>query len=54
LNPAKLEVRKLLVRCLLRLGDQPAARAEFDTLMAFNPPDPDQLPEWFTSVTAAQ
>jgi predicted CXXCH cytochrome family protein len=54
LNPAKLEVRKLLVRCLLRLGDQPAARAEFDTLMAFNPPDRDQLPGWFTSLTTAQ
>ena len=51
LNPANLEVRKLLVGCLLRLGDQPAARAEFDTLMAFKPPDRDQLMGWFTSLT---
>jgi len=54
LNPANLEVRKLLVRCLLRLGDHPAARGEFETLMAFDPPDRDQLLGWFTSLTKTQ
>ncbi len=51
LDPANLIVRKLLVRCLLRLGDQPAARGELETLIAFNPPDRDQLLEWFATVT---
>jgi tetratricopeptide (TPR) repeat protein len=50
LNPTNLNVRKLLVRCLLRLGDQPAARGEFETLIAFDPPDRDQLLGWFTSL----
>jgi hypothetical protein len=54
LNPANLEVRKLLVRCLIHLGDQPAARGEFDTLLAFNPPDREQLSGWFTSLTTNQ
>jgi Flp pilus assembly protein TadD len=51
LNPANLDIRKLLVRSLLRLGDQPAARAEFDTLIGFDPPDRDQLVGWFASLT---
>ena len=53
-NPANLGVRKLLVRSLLRLGDQPAARIEFETLIAFDPPDRDQLLGWFTSLTKPQ
>ena len=48
LNPANLEVRRLLVRCELRLGDPQAARAEFEALMAFDPPDRDELLRWFT------
>ncbi len=54
LNPANLNVRKLLVRCLLRLGDQPAARGEFETLIAFDPPDRDQLLAWFATVTKSR
>jgi Flp pilus assembly protein TadD len=50
LDPANLNVRKLLVRSLLRLGDRPAARGEFATLIAFDPPDRDQLRGWFTSL----
>jgi tetratricopeptide (TPR) repeat protein len=54
LNPANLEARKLLVRSLVRLGDEPAARAEFTKLMAFNPPDRDQLPGWLTALIKRQ
>jgi len=50
LNPANFEVRKLLVRSLLQLGDQAAALGEFETLKGFNPPGSDQLSEWFTSL----
>jgi Flp pilus assembly protein TadD len=43
LNPADLETRKLLVRCELRLGDIDAARAEFQTLLGFDPSDREEL-----------
>jgi tetratricopeptide (TPR) repeat protein len=43
LNPANLEIRKLLVRCELRLGDPQAARREFETLLGFDLPDRDDL-----------
>jgi tetratricopeptide (TPR) repeat protein len=49
LNIANLEVRKLLVQCHLRLGNPKAARGELETLLAFNPPDRDDLLQWFTS-----
>jgi len=48
LNPADLEIRKLLIRCHLRLGETQAAGTEFDTLLAFDPPDREQLLQWFT------
>jgi tetratricopeptide (TPR) repeat protein len=48
LNPMNLDVRKLLVRCQLRLGDRAAARGEFDRLMAFDPTDRDELLRWFS------
>jgi Tetratricopeptide repeat/Cytochrome c554 and c-prime len=47
LNPADLEIRKLLVRCYLRLGDPEAARTEFTTLLAFDPADRNDLLEQF-------
>jgi Tfp pilus assembly protein PilF len=50
LNPANLDVRKLLIRCEVRLGDRAAARHEFDTLMAFDPPDRDDLRRWFSTL----
>jgi predicted CXXCH cytochrome family protein len=49
LNIANLDVRKLLVQCHLRLGDSAAARAEFERLLGFDPPDRDELPKWFAS-----
>ncbi len=51
LNPANLEVRKLLVRCYLRLQDPEAARKEFQTLLGFDPPDRDELIRWFTPLS---
>jgi Flp pilus assembly protein TadD len=54
LNPANLDVRKLLVRSLLRLGDQSAARGEFESLIAFDPPDRDRLLGWFTTLTKSR
>jgi Tetratricopeptide repeat/Doubled CXXCH motif (Paired_CXXCH_1) len=53
-NPANLDVRKLLVRCQLRLGDRAAARGEFDALMAFDPPDRDELLRWFSPALKTQ
>ncbi len=50
LNPADLEIRKLLVRCYLRLGDSEAAHTEFMTLLAFDPADRNELLEQFASL----
>jgi len=50
LNPADLDIRKLLVRCYLRLGDPDAARTEFMTLLAFEPADRDDLLEQFATL----
>jgi tetratricopeptide (TPR) repeat protein len=54
LNPAELEVRKLLVRCYLRLGNPQAARRELDNLLGFNPPDREGLLRWFAPLLRAQ
>ena len=51
LNIANLDIRKLLVQCHLRLGDSAAARVEFDTLLGFDPPDRDDLSQWFASLS---
>jgi Flp pilus assembly protein TadD len=47
LNPANVEVRKLLVECSIKLGKLAAARSEFETLMGFDPPERDALLRWF-------
>ena len=47
LNPADLATRKLMVRCYLRMRDFPAAHREFQALLAFDPPDRDELIRWF-------
>jgi len=46
LNAHDLEVRQLLVQSLLQSND-PAAQAEFDTLMKYNPPTANSLRAWF-------
>jgi Flp pilus assembly protein TadD len=45
LNPFALEARRLLVECYLALGRTAEARAEFDRLLGFRPPDADALRE---------
>ena len=47
LNMAALETRTLLVKCLLRLRQINAAQREFETLLAFELPDPEALRQWF-------
>ncbi len=47
LNIAASETRKLLVKCLLRLGEKTKARKEFEILLDFEPPDPEALRRWF-------
>jgi hypothetical protein len=54
LNFADLEVRKLLVRCHLQLGDAVAARGEFETILKFDPPDRDDLIRWFAYQSRAR
>jgi Tfp pilus assembly protein PilF len=51
LNPANLEVRRLLVRCELRLHDLAAAREDFQALLGFDPPDRDDLIRWFAPLS---
>jgi tetratricopeptide (TPR) repeat protein len=43
LNSADLAVRRLLIRCELRLKDQDAASRELRTLLEFDPPDRAEL-----------
>jgi tetratricopeptide (TPR) repeat protein len=47
LDPFDYRTRMLLINCLVRAGEKEQARAEFDTLLAFHPPDPDGLRRWF-------
>jgi tetratricopeptide (TPR) repeat protein len=51
LNPTNVEVRTLLVRCYLRLGNHQAARVEFETLMGFDLTNRDDLLRWFAPLT---
>ncbi len=50
LNAADLDSRRLLVRTLLRLGEQAAARAQLLQLMALNPPDREDLKKRFPTL----
>jgi hypothetical protein len=47
INPFNLEMRRLLVFCHVKNGDGQRASAEFKTLMAMKPPNPDELRRWF-------
>jgi Flp pilus assembly protein TadD len=49
LNPTSIEVRKWLVQCHLKRADLDAARREFETLLGFDPPDPEPLLRWFNA-----
>ena len=54
LNPPDIETRKLLVRCYLRLENREAARAEFQTLLGFDPPDREPLIRWFAPLSRSR
>jgi predicted CXXCH cytochrome family protein len=43
LNPARLDVRKLLVTCYVRVGDREKAKAEWQAYQGFRPPDLDEV-----------
>jgi tetratricopeptide (TPR) repeat protein len=47
LNMASWETRRLLVKCLLHLGERAKAGNELEILLGFEPPDPDALRRWF-------
>jgi tetratricopeptide (TPR) repeat protein len=50
INPASTTARSVLVLSTLRMGRAPEAQAEFETLLQFDPPDPDGLVQWFRSL----
>jgi tetratricopeptide (TPR) repeat protein len=47
LDPFETGPRMLLIDCLKHLGEKQRAQAEFDTLMALHPPNPEELRRWF-------
>ncbi len=51
LNPFHIEARKLLVVCYHQMGDNGRARAEFERILALNPPDQRALRRWFDQLT---
>jgi hypothetical protein len=53
LQPLDLEARKMLVRCYLKSGARERARAEFEIVSRFNPPDLKTLRDWFDSELSA-
>jgi Flp pilus assembly protein TadD len=53
LNIANPECRKLLVTCLLRLGEQAEASAELRRLVAFEPANKEALERWFAAQQAS-
>jgi hypothetical protein len=52
LNGTNPELRQLLLRCHLALGESEQARAEFQRLLALTPADADQLRRWFQEQTS--
>ena len=50
LNPANTLARVTLIECLVRSGSRPQARAEFERLLEFDPPDRAGLTRWFESL----
>jgi len=48
LNPARLDARKLIILCLLRLGKSEEARAAFAAYRGFQPPDEEVVGGWFS------
>jgi tetratricopeptide (TPR) repeat protein len=53
LDPLNLEVRKLLIQCLVRTGDPATAQAEFNRVEAVRPDNLDNWRGWFARVRRA-
>ncbi|MBX9624747.1 MAG: hypothetical protein K2X82_13150, partial [Gemmataceae bacterium] len=51
LDPGSVPARRLFITCLDGLGERETARAEFDRLLALNPPDREGLTEWFAGLS---
>ena len=49
LDPEAVDTRMYLVLCHLRLGHGDQARAEFDRVLALNPPNAEVLRRWYAS-----
>jgi hypothetical protein len=52
LNPSSIDARLMLVQCLLRTLRTTEARAEFQTLLGCEPPNREQLEQWFAASAA--
>jgi predicted CXXCH cytochrome family protein len=50
-DPTYVEARMLLVTYHLDRGDRAQARAEFDTVLALHPADPEKLRRWYAEQT---
>jgi tetratricopeptide (TPR) repeat protein len=46
-HPAGAETRLFLALCYLRVGDRDRAREEFDTALALDPSNEEELRRWF-------
>jgi predicted CXXCH cytochrome family protein len=47
LDPTSVEARRLLIRSLIELRDEPAARAEYEILRRLKPEGREELQRWF-------
>jgi len=47
LDPSSVPARRLLITCLLQTSNKAEAQAEFDRLMALDPPEKESLKGWF-------
>ena len=47
LSPANRTARIILILAAFRVGSSQEARAQFDILLEFDPPDRDRLAQWF-------
>lgn len=51
LNPTNVDTRKILIACLLRLGDPVKARSELEAVLALEPLKRKEWQTWFTELT---
>ena len=51
LNPANVSARVELIAALKKSGDTAAAGREYETLLQFDPPQPEMLKRWYEALT---